>query len=897
MNTTIPAPTTEHAREEWADDDFDFPEGQALQGLDHESDKEDEDGEDWDMEMSLGKTGGAKAKAVVDGMVARQRLSLEGAHPASSSTSQMITIRPPLTLSDDDNDEEDEEGVSTIKVGQLPKAKPLSAGPVDEDIESAFALPSDLTQLSLAPLSLAHRSSKNSLEWGDKDHTSSSQSSDAYSTLGFADASPSSNSTTSASLPDSETDDDDEGDESELDGLVIPNGIFESGRGGKQLTKILEMKKKVKIEDDPVKFPSPDPEDDFEMGLVIDDSVELSASRLLLGAKEQSNRLITNRSKSLPPRYPQPSSLRPPSRLKAERAKSPVNPPPSSLRQLQKIRLSPSPPLRPTPPTRSQTCQPVSSAPPSASASFLSPKPGSVRGQKSHSALKPPTPPSTQRKLSRKASLSSLIEASNSQASGSGTASSSASGSSSRLARYEAPTAASRAKAHTHSTSRMHGLEYIVPPTRPSTPSSNPAALRLTMPTTLRLKSRPSISSVFPSPSSATFQRPERSESPGVGRPPSSLSVRARAAAALANTPPKPPAPKVLRKPKRQRTYGDGTELDGFEDLPTDRDQEGRYRVVPKGYGNRIPGGSYSSRTSDTSSRGSPRKKTRRDSSTSGTSAAENLPLPITPPGTLKQTGRIVSSSKIPKKKKDAPSPLKHTKRKPTLIRNLGGAGAPKVVGDMKWNPHTLRWEGNDQALRDFDAAVGTSTRPALITHLTGSSIGSPVGSFANGARVVGNMIFDPAKMCWISTLPPDEDEPDVFADLADDEDDDDAWEAKGGTIRASQQATAASDVTATTAGSSSINTSSNTSSVRLESPSPARSHSHTPSESGSDRGSRESLLVCDVDDDFLESCRRAEERNRVEMRAWRRMRTSSGDGEPDRSSLYEIRALATRNY
>ena len=101
----------------------------------------------------------------------------------------------------------------------------------------------------------------------------------------------------------------------------------------------------------------------------------------------------------------------------------------------------------------------------------------------------------------------------------------------------------------------------------------------------------------------------------------------------------------------------------------------------------------------------------------------------------------------------------------------------------MKWNPTALRWEGNDQALRDFDA-VGTSTRPALITHLTGSSIGSPIGSFGNGARIVGNMIFDPARMCWISTLPPDEDEPDVFAELADDEEDG-GWETKGGTIRA----------------------------------------------------------------------------------------------------------------
>lgn len=192
----------------------------------------------------------------------------------------------------------------------------------------------------------------------------------------------------------------------------------------------------------------------------------------------------------------------------------------------------------------------------------------------------------------------------------------------------------------------------------------------------------------------------------------------------------------------------------------------------------------------------------------------------------------------------------------------------------MKWNPETLRWEGNDQVLRDFDAAVGTSTRPALITHLTGSSIGSPVNSFAAGARKVGNMIFDPTRMCWISTLSPEEDEPDVFANLADDEDDED-WDAKGATIRANQP--------------TSVGPSANIS--QLEStPNSAVTRTRSKSESESDRCSRASMF-CDVEDGFLEKCRAAEERHRSEMRGWT---TTSG---PNRSFLYEIRALATRQY
>jgi hypothetical protein len=203
----------------------------------------------------------------------------------------------------------------------------------------------------------------------------------------------------------------------------------------------------------------------------------------------------------------------------------------------------------------------------------------------------------------------------------------------------------------------------------------------------------------------------------------------------------------------------------------------------------------------------------------------------------------------------------------------------------MKWNPQTLRWEGNDQVLRDFDVAIGTSTRPALITQLTGSGLGSPAGSYASGARIVGNMIFDPTKMCWVSTLPPEEDEPDVFANLADDEEDSDAWETKGGTIRAIVPQT------------TNVSKSRRPSDAKGEPSSPA-SHSRTISESGSERGSRASMVVCDVDDAFIKSCRDAEERHRTEMKGWKSSLTRRDTSlASDRSYLFEIRALATRKY
>lgn len=238
------------------------------------------------------------------------------------------------------------------------------------------------------------------------------------------------------------------------------------------------------------------------------------------------------------------------------------------------------------------------------------------------------------------------------------------------------------------------------------------------------------------------------------------------------------------------------------------------------------------------------------------------------------------------------------------------------AVGDMKWNPKTLRWEGNEQVLREFDAHAAPS-RPALITHLTGSSIGglmSPTGSMlASGARIVGNMLFDPVRMCWISRLPPEEDEPDVFAGLADDEGD---WEDKAGTIRANTGGGNPEDWKGSVR---------SVDSTREMTMSPARSHTRSMSESeseagdsappstfGTRRGVRGSFggqsvheEVPGVDDTLVASCRAAEERHKQEMKGWyirsrsrsRSVKSASEEEVPVRTHLFDIRALATRKY
>ena len=246
----------------------------------------------------------------------------------------------------------------------------------------------------------------------------------------------------------------------------------------------------------------------------------------------------------------------------------------------------------------------------------------------------------------------------------------------------------------------------------------------------------------------------------------------------------------------------------------------------------------------------------------------------------------------------------------------------------MRWNPQSLRWEGNDQELRAFENAISSSTRPALITKLSGAALGSPIQSGAgkNGARMVGNMLFDPVEMRWVSQLPPEEEEPDVFADLADDEEEDLGFWSKnpGGTIRASGPLLAsiriapASPDRSTTDG---LDASQNgvfllASPLSDGNPSPARS-SHSRGESEMDTSTDGTSDGGDgITDAFLDETTRAETRHRTEMLGWLtipiREDTSNANPSPDdvefpteepveaegydRAYLHDLRAIALRS-
>ena len=114
-------PTLAPSGEEWPDAEFDFLDEEPIHASDAESDKEDED---WDVELDLGKTGGAKAHAQLEDMAAR--CVAARSQSSSNQDSRMVTIRPPIVSSSavGEDDDDDGEGISTIKVSALSKDPP-----------------------------------------------------------------------------------------------------------------------------------------------------------------------------------------------------------------------------------------------------------------------------------------------------------------------------------------------------------------------------------------------------------------------------------------------------------------------------------------------------------------------------------------------------------------------------------------------------------------------------------------------------------------------------------------------------------------------------------------------------------------------------------------------------
>ncbi|KAI0125010.1 hypothetical protein BJ170DRAFT_484679 [Xylariales sp. AK1849] len=260
-----------------------------------------------------------------------------------------------------------------------------------------------------------------------------------------------------------------------------------------------------------------------------------------------------------------------------------------------------------------------------------------------------------------------------------------------------------------------------------------------------------------------------------------------------------------LSKPRRLRQFGDGTELDAFDDLPTSAHTESRFTKQPIASGNRtnIRNKIYQNVLPDrnTPSPMSPYSPAKvdyqphfaRDTAASRmareASLAQRAP-PIGPlaPLTSQRVAQLSTKTNL------SPHPPQGTIRskksrklpqlKPHLISNLNSGREPKVVNGMTYNPETCRWEGNENALSAFEAPASSPSTVSLPPHMSREKEnGTPRPylitnmSAPKGVKREGNMIFDPQAMRWLelgnkATSVADSDDPMEGFNALDDEDD-----------------------------------------------------------------------------------------------------------------------------
>ncbi|KAH7021068.1 uncharacterized protein B0I36DRAFT_252030 [Microdochium trichocladiopsis] len=237
-----------------------------------------------------------------------------------------------------------------------------------------------------------------------------------------------------------------------------------------------------------------------------------------------------------------------------------------------------------------------------------------------------------------------------------------------------------------------------------------------------------------------------------------------------------------LSKPRRARAFGDGHELDAFDDLPTSAHAESKFTKPAVGFGSRgsIRNKIYQNVLPDrnTPSPVSPYSPLRhdhtphfaRDTAASRNAREANLaqraspaaPLaPLTTQRVAQLTSRTIHERNLPV------SPHAHTLRpkktrkppqlKPHLISNLTGAKETKVVNGMTYNPVTFRWEGNENALSAFNLPASSPLAISVPPHsareketLTPGPVLIKDISSSKMRKQVGDMVFDPQNMCWI---------------------------------------------------------------------------------------------------------------------------------------------------
>ncbi|KAI9725438.1 MAG: hypothetical protein M1828_003109 [Chrysothrix sp. TS-e1954] len=320
----------------------------------------------------------------------------------------------------------------------------------------------------------------------------------------------------------------------------------------------------------------------------------------------------------------------------------------------------------------------------------------------------------------------------------------------------------------------------------PSVPYLNPNTVHSLQSQQKQLRSGHQSSSSDPNRAMSPTPRPQSRLSAGLNQGSPVRTRKNLAPTALAR---EAASKKNVTRPARRHNFGDGTELDMFDDLPTSTSKETKYTKPPSGRG--------------------PPKVLRSQASQSRLGNRENMVTPMTPSTpksptkepNLPRFARDTAASRIAREQTlggssdkkptgpltqrvnwpaqvaartphSSPSAQRATRKGPQLINPMGKENIRHFQDDaakkgMHWNASKFRWEGNEHAVASFEPPAPPSpSRPALITNMAGAT---------QGVQVVGGMVFDPQRMCWLKMGQPAEtqtqsieDDDDPFRDIED---------------------------------------------------------------------------------------------------------------------------------
>ncbi|OBT98326.1 hypothetical protein VE01_03073 [Pseudogymnoascus verrucosus] len=316
----------------------------------------------------------------------------------------------------------------------------------------------------------------------------------------------------------------------------------------------------------------------------------------------------------------------------------------------------------------------------------------------------------------------------------------------------------------------------------PFLPAGNSTAQshHVTIKTSRHFRQNDSTSSI-----TSDYRSSSRAMSRTTVRSPSPNRARLRNPEALAR---EAASKRQVTKPSKQRHFGDGRELDGFDDLPTSQTIEQKYIKQPIGRGppkalmrNKVYQNTIPDRSVSTTPLPGPYSPARYENN-----RYENLPRYTRDTNASRMAREQVLSQRAPSSQGGPLSTLtnqwkaqiaaksnlqatrppqslrtkksKPVQQRPHLIKPLSDTSkTTKSVKGMTYNPTTYLWEGNENDLSPFDAPIDSPTpstipphlfrekesstpRPALITNINASQ----------GVQVVGGMVFDPQRMCWL---------------------------------------------------------------------------------------------------------------------------------------------------